>query len=324
MHTITTGRALAAIALGLALLVPEMAKASCGAAVCAVNTTWEAKGVSTEPGFGVDLRYEYLLQDKIQNGTRVVEIGQIQREHDEVKTVNQVLQGTLDYTFTEQWGGSVTVPVIERYHKHIDNDAGETQTWNFTELGDTRVMGRYVPVKQDDFGHGGSATLGLNFGLKLPTGRYDMKNSQGQAAERTLQPGTGTTDAVVGGFVHKTISDWKSSLFAQTLWQTAFDAASEFKPGERVTLDLGYRYSLSTSLGLLLQINAVYRDRDQGEQADVPDSGGRFVYVSPGLSYAIGRDWQAYGFWQQPVLQDVNGVQLVVTQAYMAGMSARF
>ena len=34
---------------------------------------------------------------------------------------------------------------------------------------------------------------GLNFGLKLPTGKFDERNGEGELAERTLQPGSGTT-----------------------------------------------------------------------------------------------------------------------------------
>ena len=45
-----------------------------------------------------------------------------------------------------------------------------------------------VPGHRDDF----------TFGLKLPTGKYDVTNDEGEQAERTLQPGTGTTDLLLG------------------------------------------------------------------------------------------------------------------------------
>ncbi len=38
-------------------------------------------------------------------------------------------------------------------------------------------------------------SAGVALGLKLPTGSFTVTNSEGVAAERMLQPGTGTTDA---------------------------------------------------------------------------------------------------------------------------------
>jgi hypothetical protein len=56
-----------------------------------------------------------------------------------------------------------------------------------------------------------------------------------------------------------------------------------------------------------------------------PDlSGGRFLYASPGASIALGRDAQFYIFFQQPLVRDVNGIQLVARQAVVAGFSKRF
>src|SRR5690349_15339673 len=48
-----------------------------------------------------------------------------------------------------------------------------------------------------------SATAGVNFGLKLPTGRIDVRNDEGELAERSLQPGSGTTDAVLAAYYSK-------------------------------------------------------------------------------------------------------------------------
>jgi hypothetical protein len=33
---------------------------------------------------------------------------------------------------------------------------------------------------------------------------------------------------------------------------------------------------------------------------------------------------QVYGFYQQPIYQNVNGVQLVARRAFMVGLSGRF
>jgi hypothetical protein len=68
----------------------------------------------------------------------------------------------------------------------------------------------------------------------------------------------------------------------------------------------------------------VVRDRDDGDEAEPEDSGGEFVYVSPGLSVALGSSAQAYLFLQLPLYQHVNGVQLTADWAFASGVSLRF
>ena len=87
---------------------------------------------------------------------------------------------------------------------------------------------------------------------------------------------------------------------------------------------MGYRYSATDRLTLMLQLNALYKDRDKGDEAEPDDSGGKFVFVSPGLSYVVVKNVQLYGFVQLPVYQYVNGVQLTADWAAVAGISTRF
>ena len=47
---------------------------------------------------------------------------------------------------------------------------------------------------------GRAGAFGLQFGIKLPTGKFDVANDEGEVAERSLQPGSGTTDAILGAF----------------------------------------------------------------------------------------------------------------------------
>jgi len=54
------------------------------------------------------------------------------------------------------------------------------------------------------------------------------------------------------------------------------------------------------------------------------DTGSRFLHLSPGLSVALNKTVQLYGFVQLPLHQRVNGVQLTSGWSVMAGVSARF
>lgn len=311
--------------IALAIGSPTMAFASCGSAFCLVNTNWGAQGVWTEPGWRADLRYEYINQDQPRTGTKDVAVGEIPMHHDEVQTVNRNTFATLDYGFSNNWGVAVIVPWIDREHEHIHNHHGEQipESWNFSDLGDVRVAGRY----QFSFDNSDAMRLsyaGLIAGLKLPTGKTDVTNSEGELAERSLQPGTGTTDLLLGAYFRQALGAWSASWFAQAGAQLPLNSHDDYRPGQVWTVDLGGRWEATQRLGLLLQLNMVWKGRDSGSEAEPDNSGGRYVFISPGVTFAITSKVNVYGFVQLPIYQYVNGLQLVAKQAYSVGVSAQF
>jgi hypothetical protein len=74
----------------------------------------------------------------------------------------------------------------------------------------------------------------------------------------------------------------------------------------------------------MAQLNLLHKYRDRGAEAEPESSGGNFVFVSPGMSWALTRSLQVYGFVQLPLYQSVNGVQLTADWAAVAGISTRF
>lgn len=301
------------------------AAASCGAAFCLTNTNWNAQGLWTEPGTRLDLRYEFIRQDRPRAGSRRVSVGEVHRHHDEVATDNRNLVASLDHGFDPHWGLSVTVPLVERDHRHIHNHHGTPipEAWQFTRLGDVRVVGRYQSAPRAD----DPARLdfaGLHFGIKLPTGRRDVANEDGDVAERTLQPGTGTTDAILGAYVRRVLplSGW--SGFAQATLQQPLAARDGFRPGHQLAADLGLRYEASERVGLMLQLNLLLRARDRGVNAEPEDSGSRVVSLSPGASIAVSRTLHFYAFLNHPIRQHVNGIQLSAERSAVVGMSLHF
>jgi hypothetical protein len=306
-------------------VVLHSAHASCGASFCMVNTNWNLQGFAPEPGVRFDLRYEYLRQDQPMTGSSRIGLGQIPRHHDELRTTNRNWLAGMDYTIDPDWGVALSLPFAERDHVHIHNHHGAQllESWKFSRLGDVRVLGRRQWMNESSEA-GRLGYFGVNFGLKLATGDRDVRNAEGDRAERTLQPGTGTTDLVLGGFYSGVLPFSGSSWFVQGLWQSALRAREDYKPGRRITLDVGYRYELTDAVGLMLQVNALHRQRDSGAQSEPEDTGGRSLFFSPGMSIALSRATQLYGFVQLPLYQYVNGVQITADWSALAGVSARF
>lgn len=308
----------------LATLFSTSAQASCGAAYCSLNTDLAAEAAGISEGSSFDLRYESILQDQPRSGSDRVAVGAIRRHHDEVRTRNRNLIGTFSHSFGSGWGISVAAPLVDREHLHLHNHRGARlpEEWNFRELGDARVTGRYqrvLPGSED-----APRTAGVIFGLKLPTGRTNIANGAGDVAERSLQPGTGTTDAIVGAFVHQQLPRQDASWFAQAQYQRPLGSRAGYRPGAQFSADVGYAKALADRLSGIVQVNAVFKGRDRGAEAEPADSGSRAFFVSPGASYQLSALVRAYAFVQQPLHQHVNGVQLTARRAVVLGVATRF
>ena len=308
------------------LLVCAPANAGCGSAFCTLNTTWDAHDLERGSGATVlDLRYEFIRQDRLRAGNRTPtrdEATAIDHEAAEQYTYNRHLVATLDHAFSPRWGLTAQLPLINRSHAHIADPTGtaEPEAWQFRERGDLRVVGRY---RLAAFGTAGSS-FALQAGLKFPTGEYKVANAGGVVAERMLQPGTGSTDLILGALWTTPHAGAGTSLFAQIAVQHAVVIRDQYRPGDLYTLNLGVRHPLTQRVAALFQINVLARNRESGANAESALSGGLTLLASPGLAVAITRDIQAYGFVQLPLYRYVNGVQLTADWAVVTGASVRF
>ena len=302
-------------------LVAGIAKASCGAAFCSVNSNWDVLGMAAEPGLRMDLRFEYINQDQPRAGRDKVGVGQIPEDHDEIRTLNRNLLAGFDYALDNARAVSVQLPFVHRSHQHFDNDSATLEDWNFSSMGDARVMGRYQFFSSDS----GMSVAGMRIGLKLPTGSFHKANDDGKEAERSLQPGSGTTDVLIGAYYNRTLTEgmW-SNWFAQALWQIPTNEREGFKPGQQFSLDLGVRHDFGSKISALVQLNTHIKGRDTGPEAENDSSGGTFISLSPGLSYAFTRYSSLYGFVQKPLFQHVNGVQLTADWSAALGVTHMF
>ncbi|HJW26610.1 MAG TPA: hypothetical protein VJ576_17065 [Rhodocyclaceae bacterium] len=308
--------------LVLAASLPSPAAASCGSAYCVINTQWDTQGMASQAGrFMADLRYEYIRQDRLRRGGRDISAAEDTADTTETRTVNQNLVAGLDYTFDRHWGVAASLPMAKRQHDHIADPTGAAtpESWQFTRTGDARVLGRYQFDLEEP-----TNSVGLQFGLKLPTGGYRVANGEGVVAERALQPGTGSTDLVLGGYYAYRPQFRGLGWFGQALFQQAIATREDFRPGNQLSITGGINYPVSDEVTLLFQLNGLVKGRDTGSNAESDLSGGRHLYASPGVSFALTPDSQLYGFVQQPLVRNVNGVQLVARQALVVGLSLRF
>ncbi len=313
--------------LPVLLMSSYAAHASCGGAFCNLSTDWDTQGVASKPGVRLDLRAEFIDLDQLRHGTHKVQPAGEANEHDEVRTINRNLLATIDWNINPTWGLTVKLPMVSRAHKHLfnaDDGAGgtepELEKWNFSGIGDVQALARYR-FYNDETSHGTSSNAGLRFGLKLPTGSIHKSNSE-EAAERTLQPGSGSLDTLLGAYYN--YHDGNVAWFVQGMWQQAVSERDDFKPGRKLGADVGMSYSATPDLNLLLQLNFQYKAKDSGANAEPADSGGHSINLSPGFSYRVASGTQVYGFLQKPIYQYVNGAQLTADWSVAFGINTLF
>lgn len=297
---------LAAALLTLAGTAPAFACSECG---CSLSSDWAALGYTMLPGFEAGLRYEYYEQTDLRTGTGRVDRAALSLPNDDEiqqRTLNRNTWLDLNFVVSSAWALSVSVPYHDRFHTTIAEGDTAISTSHASGLGDVRLLGRYQKSS-------GARSLGLQFGLKLPTGRFDQNFAAGPQAggllDRGLQLGSGTTDMLAGisWFARPTT---RVGCFAQIQLDQPLAARAGFFPSTSVTLSSGIRWLNPSRFTPQLQLNVKTEGREHGFEGDTANSGGTLAYLSPGLTAELADRASAFAFVQLPVYQRVNGLQL--------------
>ena len=301
------------------------AHASCGSAFCTLMTDRYAQGAG-EPhlGWSVDLRLESVTQQTLRTGITTIAASQVSGEDAiERHTKNTNLVTTLSYGLGPDWSLSLRIPALKRDHVHdrVDEDTGQPsirEQWRFTRLGDVQAIARRQFAVD-----AGATSFALFGGLKLPTASINITNSSGTRAERALQPGSGTTDIILGIASRRALG-LSDALIGQASVSQALNSREDFKPGTRVELSAGWSHAFTQNFGAVVQLNLRHRVRDSGAQAEPANSGSTSADLSPGLTFSVGQASTLYAYLQVPIYQRVNGIQLVPRSSLAVGWTSDF
>ena len=301
------------------------ASASCGSAFCTLMTDRYLQGTGDgHAGWSADVRIESVRQSRLRSGTHDIDASQVTGEDAiERHTQNLNVVTTLDYGFAGGWSLSVRVPVVRRDHLHDPVDPQTSLTtapeqWRFTRLGDVQVLGRRAFVSEDT-----DTAWALFGGLKLPTGTTGVVNGNGSRAERALQPGSGTTDLVVGAAGRRALGGSDAAI-GQVSVSAALNRREAFRPGDRIEASVGWSHAWTAVFGSVLQLNTRWKGHDRGTQAEPENSGSTAIDLSPGLTFGVTPASTLYAYVQLPLYQRVTGIQLVPRRGFAVGWTADF
>ncbi len=320
---ITTHRSLLALALAFACL-PATSPA-CSICGCSLSSDWADQSFSDTAGWLASLRFEYIDQNNLRSGTRSVDTAALvfpNADEIQLSTISRNTILDLGYNSGSAWGLSLSVPVHDRSHSSIVDGDIAASTSHASGVGDVRVSVRYEFASP-----GRTRGVMVQLGLKLPTGRtgqnFDTGPQAGTPLDRGLQLGTGTTDllASVTGFMRPG-PYW--GWFAQAQLTQPLNAHDGFRPSPSLAVNTGVRRLTSGWLTPQLQLNARWDGRESGVNSDAANSGGTFVYLSPGLTAELGERVSAFAFVQVPLYQRVRGLQLEPRWMLSAGVRYKF
>lgn len=297
------------IPLILSLAAAALPASACGACGCTLNSDAAAQGYASGAGFRIDLRFDYFSQDQLRQGLGRVDLSRITFPTDreiQRQTVNRNTTLTLDWSPNANWGLTAMIPSFVRTHETIaEGDTGVSASRS-SGLGDVRLIGRYQGFEDDH-------SFGVQFGVKLPTGRTEDAFASGPQAgatvDRGLQLGTGSTDVILGVYKFGEMS-MKWGYFAQASFQSAVSHQQGFRPGDGINANLGVRYIGWESVTPALQVNVRAEKPETGPEADGPNSGATLAYLSPGVTVHLSNQLHIYVFVQVPVYQHVTGYQI--------------
>jgi hypothetical protein len=306
---------------------PAYACASCG---CTLSAD-AAMGYSASAGWRMSIEYDYLHQDQLRSGTQTLSTVpdgiELERE-----TLNRYITAGLDYSPSSNWNFNLLVPYVVRTHStygEFDSTQPlpELSSSRSSSLGDVKLIGSYQGLLP-------THNLGVQLGVKLPTGRYgtavDFQGgpNAGTPLDASLQPGTGSTDIIVGAYFYRAISQ-DFDFFANGQFQSAVrhhmdQPGNDYRPGNATTISFGFRYEAHPQWVPQLQVNLLHKSRDQGALADIQSTAGNVAYVSPGITLRVADKLHVFGFAQIPVYSNLYGVQLFPRYTVSAGASYAF
>jgi hypothetical protein len=329
-------RACVAAAFALSALGWSGQAAACATCGCTLSKDWLGPQLGSVSGWAVGVSYDLIDQNQMRVGKTNIDQAAAEAilnppghggNEVELQTLSRTTTFGVDYN-TADWGISVQVPFVDRYHTTLQDGTPAGYNFNqFNALGDVRLL---VKIGLSAVGLADASSTGVIAGVKLPTGSTDepFNGPAGGTVDPSLQPGTGSTDLLLGGFYSGGLD--KLGWFAQGLWQHAVASQAGYRPGDAITVNGGVRYAdMGQAIVPLLQVNYVHRNIDRGNLVNVefdgsPLTGGNLLYLAPGVSARLGAGFSAYTYVQFPVYQDVNGVQLTAKQIYSAGIRKTF
>ncbi|MBD3630612.1 transporter [Cyclobacterium sp.] len=164
----------------------------------------------------------------------------------------------------------------------------------------------------------------IGAGPKIPTGRTDFKNNQGLTMVADMQPGSGSLDGMFWSFYQqsKFLTPSMSLLGILTYRASGknrnYNQTQVYQFGNEFQANLGVNYNLFVHWPMDVFVFGRYRSQtvDLVDGNTFPGSGGKWVYLIPGLGVHFNPDLSLRAWADFPLYRSLNGSQLTTSYKY--------
>jgi hypothetical protein len=193
-------------------------------------------------------------------------------------------------------------------------------------FGDLTLLGRYTAYEFNTPGR--TLRVAPFLGIKAPTGEDNARDGFGRLPP-PVQPGSGSWDTLGGAVLTWQTLDFE--IDSQMSYKLNREA-NGFQAGNVAEIDASLQYRLlPRSLGVgvpaflygVLEASLVHFGKDRIAGIADANSGGRTLFITPGLQY-VTRKWIIEAGVQIPVSQHLNGTALRNNYVFTTGFRINF
>lgn len=296
---VSTGSVFLTVGL-LLLLTSSLYAQTCGCADAPLMSSLDAS--ATPAGswqFG--LTYQYNLIDDIVSGSRELNDTTSERSA-------QTLLFEVSYGFSQVWSLTGMIATIE--HERRNRLSGGVSTENTITtrgVGDGLVLLKYNVIGART---GSSSEFTLGGGLKIPLGKTDL-TSQGITLAEDMQPGTGSWDGIFWGYFSQNAFPTTSmNVFLTASYRLTGTNNRDYRFGNEFMTTLGFRHQAWRRFDYSLALRYRTTDANRRSNAELPNTGGKWLYLVPGLNIRLNDHFSLRFSGLIPVDRNLNGTQL--------------
>ncbi len=267
------------------------------------------------------------------------------------------------YGVTDDFMVSVRIPWVNRtdiregHHEHLPGGVVSNTVdyrGDSSGLGDATLLGQYRFLNNPAT----RTEAAFLFGVKLPTGATDRIDALGELFEAEFQPGSGSTDFLLGAAFTRRFGAW--SFDANVLGVLVGRGTQDTRLGDRFLYNAALSYRLAGyvppaehaglpssalahgpvphrhehplekipsapqwTVDAILELNGEWHDFETVAGMRDANSGGHVLLLSPGLRIARGA-FSGSATFGIPLVNDLNGIQSKTSYRLLTGIAYAF
>jgi hypothetical protein len=227
----------------------------------------------------------------------------------------------LNYGLSDRFSIAAVVPYITQI-RTINGFEGIQEITKTQGLGDLVFLLKYRITRP---GNESNQDWVVGVGPKLPTGKTTFTNNNGLKLPADMQPGSGSLDVFLWSYYQKsglilpTLSLLNVVTFRKSGQNSSYNEVQTYEFGDEFQFNLGLNYN-SFTVRWPVDFFVFGRYRSQTEDFidgnTFPSTGGKWVYLIPGINVAFHPDMALRFTTDIPVYRKLDGTQLTTSSKF--------